>query len=108
MMEEYISVLNNYIAENKPRAACPNVESLLDMLFCCYSQHKNLDTATVKMCFSQLDDILQNLTLQQTDEIVDLTCALCDEHQKNAFREGVTVGFRLYQELCKTTDRPQA
>ena len=108
MMEEYISVLNKYIAEHKPRGACPGVETLLDMLFCCYSQHKALDTATVKRHFSQLDTILQNLTLQQADEVVDLACTLCDEHQKNAFREGVTVGFRLYHELCKTTARPQA
>lgn len=107
-MESYISILNNYITENKPCAACPNVETLLDMLFCCYSQHKSLDTATVKMCFSQLDSILQKLTLQQADEVVDLACNLCDEHQKNAFREGVTVGFRLYQELYKTTDCPRA
>ena len=98
-MERYITAFNNYINENKTKITCPNVESLLDMLFCCYSQRNCLNTATVRQHFGQLDDILDILPLQQADQVIDLTCDLCVEYQKDAFREGTLVGFRLYQEL---------
>ena len=98
-MENYITAFNNYIAENNMAVKCPNVNSLLDMLFCCYNQRNCLNTATVRQHFQQLDDILDVLPLQQQDQVVDLTCDLCVEYQKDAFREGILVGFRLYQEL---------
>ena len=100
-MEAYIAAINNYISENKPTVNCPNVDSLLDMLFCCYSQRSCVNSATVRQSFRQLDEILDTLPLPQQDQVVDLTCDLCVEYQKNAFREGVLVGFRLYQELQK-------
>lgn len=98
-MEAYIAAINNYISENKPTVNCPNVESLLDMLFCCYNQRNCLNTDTIRQCFRQLDAILDKLPLQQQDQVVDLTCDLCSEYQKDAFREGISVGFRLYQDL---------
>lgn len=98
-MERYIIALNNYIAENNTAPRCPNVHSLLDMLICCYSQRNCVNTDTVRQNFRSLDAILDRLPLAQRDQVIDLTCDFCVEHQGDAFRQGVLVGFRLYEEL---------
>ena len=100
-MENYINAFNEYIAENHTTLKCPDVATLLDMLFCCYSQRNCLNTVTIRENFQQLDDILDILPLRQQDQVIDLTCDLCVEYQREAFREGVSVGFRLYKELLE-------
>ena len=69
------------------------------MLFCCYNQRNRLNTDIIRQSFSQLDTILGVLALQKQDQVIDLTCDLCGEYQKDAFREGMSIGFRLYKEL---------
>ena len=98
-MENYITALNNYMEENKTTPNCPDAASLLDMLFCCYNQRKCLNTDTVRRNFRELDDILNILPLHQQDRVIDLACELCVEHQREAFQEGIFVGFRLHDEL---------
>ena len=98
-MENYITALNNYIAESKSVPKCSNVCNLLDILFCCYRQHNGPDTAAVRQCFRDLDTVLEVLPLEQQDQVIDITCELCTQYQKEAFREGLCVGFRLYKEL---------
>ena len=98
-MNSYIDVFNQYIAENRSTIRCSKVESLLDMLYCCYHQQKSVDAPAVKAYFSQLDQVLDSLPIQLADQVVDLACDLCGEHQKQAFREGILVGFCLYTEL---------
>ena len=100
-MENYITALHNYITENQATDACPNMVSLLDILFCCYNQNNRLNTAAITQQFQQLDDIVRILPIQQQDKVIDLACDICVEHQRKAFREGVLVGFRLYEELQK-------
>lgn len=98
-MKNYIAMLNDFVKQNKPPIKCSDVDSLLDMLYCCYHQQKSVDTPTIKTYFSQLDQVLGRLPIQLSDQVVDLACDLCSVYQKQAFREGVLAGFRLYEEL---------
>ena len=98
-MNQYIEALNTYLEEHRPRLGCLNVDSLLDMLYCCYHQQNNTDTQEVKQLFRELNTALETLPDDMEYRIFTLTCQLCGLHKQAAFREGLLVGFRLYNEM---------
>lgn len=71
----------------------------MDVLYCCFAQQLVPDTAAITAHFAALDDILDCLPIKDKDRVTDLTCQLCGEHQKDAFRQGLLTGFHLSQEL---------
>ena len=98
-MYEYIEALNAFIEEERPRYKCPEVNSLLRMLYRCYREHSGVNTAAVQAYFDELYALLEQATPGQGDHVICQVCKLCDAFQDQAFREGVVVGFRLYNEL---------
>lgn len=100
-MKEYIKVLNNYLSENPPEICKCQIETILDMFCCCYLQQWQGDTLDVRAHFEALDDILKELTMQQQDAVVDITCELCSLYRREAFHDGVLTGFRLFRELMQ-------
>ncbi len=98
-MNEYLETLRNYLMETNPAFGCDKVDSVLDVLHCCFSQRLVPDTAVISTCFAALDAIVDRLHLKDRDRVVDLTCQLCGEHQKNAFRQGLLTGFHLSREI---------
>lgn len=100
-MKRYIKLLDTYLMENSPKTKCPDVESVLDMLYCCYNQQKGVDTAAVNHCFLVLDTIMKELSVVKASRVIELVCQLCGEYQKDAFKEGMLVGFYIYNELHK-------
>lgn len=98
-MDKYIEMLDTYLAQTGPEINCAKVNSLLEMLFCCYHQSNGLDTDQIRTHFNTLSQLLDKLSLEENDRVFDVACQLCNEHQAQAFQEGVTVGFRLYNEL---------
>lgn len=57
------------------------------------------DSAQIAANFDERNDVLAKLTLRECDQVWNLTCALCCEHEETAFLEGVRVGARLREEL---------
>ena len=53
----------------------------------------------IKEDFHSLDRILAKLSLQEYDQVWNLTCRLCSEHEKSAFLEGIRTAMRLTVEL---------
>ena len=100
-MKQYIDAFNTYLENKGLHFDDADVETLLDALFCCFQQSNGLDSATIRGYFGSLDHILDELSLEKNDRVFDLVCKLCSECQRIAFEEGVTVGFRLYNELHK-------
>lgn len=41
------------------------------------------------------------MPLREMDRIVDAVCALCRDHQRSGFFDGIKVGLLLWQELKK-------
>ena len=91
-------VLNEYLVAHSPKSKC-DANSLISMLYCCYHQQVTTETAVIRDHFEQLDDILSGLSLRQADQVLDVTCKLCCEFQKDAFCNGLLVGIKLYSEL---------
>lgn len=74
---------------------------MLDMLYQCYFEQHTMDTEEISRQFSSLADILGKLTLKEHDQVWNLTCALCTEHEKQGFLEGLRMGVALAEELAE-------
>ena len=70
-------------------------ESVTRALYGCYHEIHPQDSEGIRERFSQLDVVLQTLTLRDYDKVWDLTCQLCGDHEKDAFLEGIRVGVCL-------------
>lgn len=100
-MYEYIEAFNAYLAKNKPDCKCPNVSDVLDMLYCCYRQHRGVDTEAVRAYYDELYEAAEKIFPGSGSKVIEDATKLCSAFQGQAFEEGVIVGFRLYNELYK-------
>ena len=76
-----------------------DVQPVLEMLYDCYLEQNSFETQQIKEDFHSLDRILSKLSLQEYDQVWNLTCRLCSEHEKSAFLEGIRTAMRLTVEL---------
>lgn len=74
-------------------------ESVLDTLYQCYFDQHPTDTEEISRRFSSLADILGKPPLKEHDQVWDLTCALCTEHEKAGFLEGIRTGAAMVWKL---------
>ncbi len=102
-MKQYIDALNKYIEEQGGDAGEPEGKSLLELLYYCFCIHNDLHTEEIRKLIQGMDDILKKLSLDDNDTLFDITCNLCEKYQREAFRTGLMVGYRLYKELAEIT-----
>ena len=98
-MNQYLEALNAYLAENPDAYGHPELGSMLDVLYYRFCIQEDLCSQKIRECFSEVEDILRPLSLQDNDRLSDLICALCESYEHEAFREGLVTGFRLFAEL---------
>lgn len=72
---------------------------VLDMLYDSYREQHPVNTVEIGGKFVSLADILNKLPLKEHDQVWDLTCDLCMEHEKSGFLEGIRMGTSLCMEL---------
>lgn len=101
-MNPYIDILNEHTSKHCPNQGCLNFGSFLDTLYCCYTQRSQVDPSAIRACFAELDDILSPLSLEDNNRVFFLTYQISAGYQKQAFHDGLLIGFSLYQELTKT------
>ena len=94
-MNSYVEKSNAYLEEHKPE----DVDSLVELLYYCFCLQRGLDTEQIRRGFQQIEEIIGKLSFEENDRLSNLTCDLCDCYQREAFREGLLTGFRLYREL---------
>ena len=78
---------------------CGAGQSVLDMLYDSYREQHPVNTVEIGRKFVSLADILNKLPLKEHDQVWDLTCDLCMEHERNGFLEGIRMGTSLCLEL---------
>jgi len=76
-----------------------NSGSALEDLYWYYFTEHPVDTAEIKKRFSELEGILNQLTMDDHDRVWNLACFLCIEHEKRGFLEGAAMGGTLVAEL---------
>lgn len=74
-------------------------DSVLKMLFECYNEQSGFDNDRIRQDFEALYAATNSKPLQEQDEVVYATCALCQSHAESGFIEGIRVGMRLAQEV---------
>lgn len=74
-------------------------ESIMELLFECYNAQNGFDNEQIRRDFEALYETMHDKPLREQDEVVYATCALCRDHEKVGFIEGVKVGLRLAQEV---------
>lgn len=76
-----------------------DADSVLTLLYEAYTELNNLDNAQIKADFHALYQAMNGKDLREMDQILDPVCALCRDHERKGFEEGVKVGLRLTYEL---------
>lgn len=72
--------------------------SVLSFLYEAYTEQNNLDNAQIKADFHNLYQAMNGKNLREMDQILDPVCALCRDHERAGFVEGIKVGIRLVNE----------
>ena len=96
-MKRYVEALRRDLCKNPPSFG--DADSVLEMLYGCYNQYNRMDTAEIKAGFEELYAKMTGMPLRDMDDIIYTACALCREHEKSGFIEGVKVGVLLTKEI---------
>ena len=96
-MNPYIEKLKSTLAESPPNLG-PG-DTILSLLYEAYTDLNNLDNTHIKAGFHALYQAMNGKDLNEMDQILDPVCALCREHQRLGFVEGIKVGLLLKEEI---------
>ena len=97
--ETYIKLLRDYISAQQSNYGFGDAESLLEMIYAHYNEWNDFDNQSITDGFEELYARISGLSLRDMDKIIDVVCALCSDHEKAGFIEGIKLGIRLDQEL---------
>lgn len=98
-MNPYIAELKQRLTENPPSFG--DGDSILTMLYESYSEANRMDDNRIKTGFRELYQAMNGMPLREMDRITDPVCALCRDHERAGFVEGVKVGIQLSAELTE-------
>lgn len=98
-MNPYIEDLKRLLAESPPSFG--DGDSILTMLYESYSEANRMDDDRIKTDFRELYQAMNGMPLREMDRITDQMCALCRDHERAGFVEGVKVGIQLSTELTE-------
>ena len=98
-MDEFMNALQTQLATQQPNYP-DNVESILEVLFDAYNESSSFHNAAIKADFEELYRCMNGKPLKEIDEIIYAVCALCRDHEKAGFIEGVKIGMSLAQEIA--------
>lgn len=97
MIEKYILALKGHALSDP--SAVPGRESILGILYECHNENHPYDNQQIKADFHALK--MNGMPLREMDKISYPVCALCRDHEKAGFVEGVKIGVRLACELTE-------
>ena len=98
-MQQFISRLKELLADYRLDYHSAATSSLLEILYLVYIENSGVDNDEIRHNFSNLYAALKGKTMRDIDDIIDIVCDLCCDHEKNGFIEGVKVGVKLSQEV---------
>lgn len=102
MIKSYIEALLAY-ARTEPTDYGQG-ESVLTVLYECYSDSNRMDDAQIRADFRELYAQMNGMTIQEMDRVIYPVCSLCRDHQRVGFVEGVKIGLPLAGEVMGNAD----
>lgn len=97
MIKPYIEALMAY-ARREPTDYGQG-ESVLTMLYECYSDSNRMDDDRIRADFKELYAQMNGMTIHEMDRVIYPVCSLCRDHQRVGFTEGVKIGLLLAGEV---------
>lgn len=98
-MQQFVNRLSELLADYCLDYHSATTSSLLEILYLVYIENSGVDNDEIRQNFSNLYIALTGKTMRDIDDIIDIVCDLCCDHEKNGFIEGVKVGVKLAQEV---------
>lgn len=98
-MNPYIAELKRRLEENPPSFG--DGDSILTILYESYCDSNRMDDDRIKTDFRELYQAMNGMPFREMDRITDPVCALCRDHERAGFVEGVKVGIHLSDELTE-------
>ena len=94
-----IKNLPQHLLEKTFNCGAPDVNSILEFLWYCYTEYNPIHTQAIQEHFENLEPIMERLSFDDSTLLFSAVCALCVEYEKQAFLEGLHIGAHLHQEL---------
>lgn len=98
-MNPYISKLKTELEHNRFYHNGQICESVLELLWECYSYSNPIGDADVQKYETALAPVFEQLPFEDSNKLFVTVCNLCTAYQHAAFLEGVRIGWRLTSEL---------
>ena len=95
-MKAYYEKLKVFMEQNPP----VDGTSILEMLYEYHNEHHPYDNEQIKADFNSLYGAMHGMPLREMDRIVYTACALCRDHERAGFIEGIRIGVLLAQEVA--------
>ena len=86
-LKTYFEKLRDYFEENPLDFG--DGESVLTLLYEAYADSNKMDDGTIREEFNELYRQMNGMGLWERDRIIYPVCALCRDHQRSGFVEGV-------------------
>ena len=96
-MKTYFDLLKAHLENHPPNFG--DGDSVLSMLYECYTESNRLDDSAIKNSFDELYHQMHGQSLQEMDKIIYTVCTLCREYERVGFIHGVQIGMLLKTEL---------
>lgn len=98
-MNNYIQMLADHLASQPMEFHGWDAESLLDFLFCCYTEDHPLDSEAIHCCYEKLEPVFEGLPREDSNQLFRDIAELCIAYEQEAFMEGLQVGVALEKEI---------
>ena len=93
-MNEFMTALREKLDDLQPKYP-NNAESILEVLYNTYNEYSCFENEQIQADFEELYQRMNGKQLQEMDGIIYAVCALCRDHEKAGFIEGVKIGMEL-------------
>ena len=98
-MNPFLKNLLSALEKSPPNLG--DADSVLTLLYDAYTELNNLDNAQIKADFHALYQAMNGKDLREMDQILDPVCALCRDHERTGFVEGIRIGIFMAQEVVE-------
>ena len=98
-MNRYIDNFKYFLSKQPHNYGFTDANSLLEMLCYYYAENNPVDNSIIRYQFDELDTVLSKLSFSDNNALFLMISTLCASYEKQAFMDGIAVGWQLYTEL---------
>jgi len=98
-LNKYIQLLHDHLASQPIEFHDWDADSLLEFLFCCYTEDHPLDNEAIRRCYKNMEPLFEGLPRDASNQLFRNIAELCNAYEQAAFTEGLRVGAAIEKEI---------